>query len=108
MFHDMHAHKMPDLTASSEHFSAAEEEIYVPRPSCSKFCHVCRVAYDDYLSHTEMYYHHESIEKNKFSLDINKLCQKMGQHKTKPIRKNCKRNKANKAEPQCLLIQARN
>lgn len=109
MFHDMHAHKMTDLTASSEHYSAEEEEIYVPRPSSSKFCHVCRVAYDDYLCHTEMDYHHDNMKKNKFSLDINKLCEKMGQpQKTKPIRKTYKKIKAIKVDPQCLLIQARN
>lgn len=108
MFHDMHAHKMPDLTASSEHFSE-EAEIYVPRPSSSKFCHVCRVAYDDYLSHTEMDYHHENIVDNKFSRDIARLCEKMGQpqpQKTKRISKNNKRNKAtkaSKAEPRQLI-----
>ena len=107
MFHDMHAHKLPDLTASSEHFSA-EQEIYVPRPSSSKFCHVCRVAYDDYLSHTEMDYHHHNIASNKFSQDIARLCQKLRQphpQKTKRITKNNKRNKASTAE-QRLLVQA--
>lgn len=105
MFHDMHAHKMPDLTASSEHF-AAECEIFVPRPSSSKFCHVCKVAYDDYLSHTEMDYHHDNIVDNKFSKDIARLCEKMGQpnpQKTKRIGKSSKRNKASKAQPRQLI-----
>jgi hypothetical protein len=62
---------------------------------------VCKGTYDDYLTHTQMPYHLANIRKNKFCLDIGKLCKrftplpapKAKQPKSKPINKrnNCKR-----------------
>lgn len=57
-----------------EEVNEEKQEILVPRPSKNhSFCGICRVHYEDYLTHIGLEIHQENIKKAKFEKNINIL-----------------------------------